>query len=264
MGLTIHYQLQNKTRSPKRVRDLLAKLRGRALELPFAEVGEIVEAEQPDCDFERCDRDDPNRSLFIDAVRHVVDGHCSYRVAPTHVIAFESLPGEGSEWASFGLCRYPATIEVCDRWQGGTRRLATKLGGWSWSSFCKTEYASRPERGGVANFLKCHLLVVAMLEHARSLGILGDVSDEGDFWEGRDFESLAKHVGGWNDQTADLLLRLKDLCRDELQEGIFTFPEFRQPEAAEQPCEARPEPKSQWLDGTAACSLFNAGRLGAA
>jgi hypothetical protein len=264
MGLTIHYQLQNKTRSPKRIRDLLTKLRGRALDLPFDEVGEIIEATQPDCDFQTCNPEDPNVWLFIQAVQHIGEGRYSYKVIPTHVIAFESLPGEGSEAACFGLCRYPATIEVPDRQYGGTRHLATKLYGWSWSGFCKTEYASRPERGGVANFLKCHLLVVAMLEHARSLGILGDVSDEGNFWEGRDFESLAKHVGGWNDQTADLLLRLKDLCGDELPEGIFTFPEFRQPDAAEQPCEALPEPISQWLDGAAACRLFNAGRLGVA
>ena len=68
------------------------------------------------------------------------------------MIGFEALPGEGSESAGFGLARYPATIEVCDRRQGGTRRMATKLGGWCWSGFCKTEYASKPERGGVANF----------------------------------------------------------------------------------------------------------------
>ena len=50
-----------------------------------------------------------------------------------------------------------------------------KLKGWSWLSFCKTHYASDPRCGGLPNFLRCHLGVVALLDEAKNLGILGTV-----------------------------------------------------------------------------------------
>ncbi len=33
------------------------------------------------------------------------------------------------------------------------RKVPTKLAGWYWGSFCKTQYASDPECGGIPNFL---------------------------------------------------------------------------------------------------------------
>ena len=45
MGLTIHYQLQSDTRTAKEARRLVGKLRKKALDLPFAEVGEVSGAE---------------------------------------------------------------------------------------------------------------------------------------------------------------------------------------------------------------------------
>jgi len=65
----------------------------------------------------------------------------------------------------------------------------------AWSSFCKTEYASRPDRGGWANFQRAHLSVVAILEHMQHIGFSVEVSDEGGFWETRDLAVLARHVG---------------------------------------------------------------------
>ena len=47
--------------------------------------------------------------------------------------------------ANFGLVQYPDTIES----EQGV--LATGLTGWSWQSFCKSQYASDPSAGGVAN-----------------------------------------------------------------------------------------------------------------
>ena len=62
------------------------------------------------------------------------------------------------------------------------RKIPTNLPGWSWRSFCKTQYASNPECGGVENSLRCHLLVVAILDYAKMLGTLRRVSDEGGYW----------------------------------------------------------------------------------
>jgi len=238
VGLTIHYSLKSSTRSPKKARELVAHLRGRALDLPFAQVEDIVELTGQACDFDQCDRDDPHRWLLIQAGQHVDrpapgGGTYSYSVAPTHVIAFETLPGDGCEPANFGLCRYPAQIEVTDSdWPHRKRKLRTGLSGWRWGSFCKTQYASNRDCGGVENFLRCHLAVVKMLDHAKSLGILEDVSDEGDFWDNRDVRALAQQVGQWNEMIASFAGELKDLLGDQVDSEITNYPDFEHLEAA--------------------------------
>ena len=238
MGLTIHYCLKSSTRSAKKARELVAHLRGRALDLPFAQVEDIIELNGEACDFDQCERDDPHRWLLIQAGQYIDrpapgGGAYSYSVAPKHVIAFETLPGDGCEAANFGLCRYPAQIEVTDsNWPHRKRKLRTGLPGWTWSSFCKTQYASNSKCGGVENFLRCHLAVIKMLDHAKSLGILDDVSDEGDFWEDRDVRALAQQVGEWNEMIASSVGELKDLLGNEFDSAITKFPDFEHLEAA--------------------------------
>ncbi|KKL77515.1 hypothetical protein LCGC14_2034150 [marine sediment metagenome] len=238
MGLTIHYSLKSGTRSPKKAREFVAQLRGRALDLPFAQVDDIVEVTGEACDFNQCDRDDPQHWLLIQASQYIErpatgNRRYHYTVAPTHVIAFETLPGEGCEQANFGLCRYPAHIEVTDRDRPHRqRKLRTGLSGWSWGSFCKTQYAANSECGGVENFLRCHLAVIKMLDHAQSLGILEEVSDEGDFWQDRDVRALARQVGQWNEAIAAFAGGLKDLLGDQVDSEIAKFPNFEHLEAA--------------------------------
>ena len=50
----------------------------------------------------------------------------------------------------------------------------------------------------IPHFLRCHLAVVKMLDHAKAIGVLEGVSDEGDFWDKRDVKALARNVGEWN------------------------------------------------------------------
>ena len=47
-------------------------------------------------------------------------------------------------------------------------------------------------------FLRAHLSVCRLLDHAKELGILKEVSDEGDFFEKRDIPALVSTVGDWN------------------------------------------------------------------
>jgi hypothetical protein len=248
MGLTIHYSFRSSTRSPKKARELIARLRGRALDLPFQQVEDIVEVTGADCDFERCDSEDPNRWLLIQAGQFVDrpapgDGTFSYNVAPTHLIAFETMPGDGCEPANFGLCRYPAFIEIEEeeryvRGQGfirPSRRIRTGLTGWHWSSFCKTQYASNSKCGGVQNFLRCHLAVIRVLDQAKELGILEHISDEGGFWEKRDVRALAEEVGEWNEMIAAFAGRLKDELGEGVESAITSFPDFEHLEARGRP-----------------------------
>ena len=224
MGLTIHYNLRSSTRSPKKARELVARLRGRALDLPFERVDDIIELSGPACDYQQYDQDHPNRWLLIQAGQFVDDPRhkeYSYTVTPNHVIAFSTWPGRGCEEANFGLCRYPAFVEVDDPVRDWVKRkIRTRLGGWYWGSFCKTQYASNPECGGVQNFLRCHLAVTRMLDHAKSIGILKSVSDEGDFWEKRDVKALAQNVGQWNDMIASFTGQLRQWFGDEVVSAI--------------------------------------------
>jgi hypothetical protein len=79
-----------------------------------------------------------------------------------------------------------------------------------WSSFCKTQYANAPELGGWANFQRAHLSVVAVLEHMQQIGFRVRVSDEGDFWEGRDLAVLARNIGEYDAMIAGMAGIFKD------------------------------------------------------
>jgi hypothetical protein len=231
MGLTIHYSLQANTTSPKQARQLVEQLRQKALDLPFKEVSEVIDLGREEID--KLDRENPHRWLLIQSEGHVSHGDVHYRVKPLRVIAFSAWPGEGSEEANFGLAIFPKSIEVEDRsrWPHRKKRIRTGLGDWSWSSFCKTQYASNPECGGVENFLRCHLAVVRLLDHAKDLGILKEVSDEGDYFEKRDIKALAQEVGEWNSMIAGWSGRLKDAFGDGIVSEIAKFPNYEHLEA---------------------------------
>ncbi len=190
MGLTIHYSLHARIRTPKRARHLMEQLRSKALDLPFKEVGEIVELAGPQCDFTGRDRDDPLRWLLTQARQLVAVGEQYHLVQPDQLVAFSAWPGDGCEQANFGLGVYPRTME-----RDG-EVLATGIKRWSWKSFCKTQYSSDPSLGGAENFLRCHLSVIHLLDRAQALGILEEVKDEGSYWQKRDVRSLAEEVAG--------------------------------------------------------------------
>jgi len=230
MGLTIHYQLRSAATATADVRRVLEQLRQRARDLPFKEVGDVVELAGDRCNFEKCAKDDSHRWLLIQASEYLEhtdkNGNTySINVPPTHLIAFGTQPGEGCEPANMGLCRFPATV----MFRG--QRIRTKLSGWRWSSFCKTQYASDPRAGGIENFLRCHLSVVRLLDHAKQLGILAGVSDESDYFEKRDIEALTRCIGDWNCMIAAFAGRLKDQLGGDVVAPITEFPNFEHLEA---------------------------------
>jgi hypothetical protein len=225
MGLTIHYKLRVDVNDLKGARKVLEQLRQAALDLPMAEVGELVEVEGTVCDFRAAAQDDRLRWLLIQARRIVQTGERYSLVATLRAVAFSAWPGEGSEVANFGLAFYPETTES----EGGTQ--ATGLSGWSWESFCKTQYASNPDAGGVANFVRCHLAVIRLLDHAKAMGILESVHDEGQFWENRDVRSLVETVGQWNAQIAGLVGQFYDGLGGIIFAPIAEYPNFEHLEA---------------------------------
>jgi len=199
MGLTIHYTLDAGTRPLPEIRQLVGALRAQAATLPFASVREIVELAGKECRFVR-GKQDPHAWLKIQTQRYpelkVEGGAVGATVHPTHIIAFSIQPSDGCEQANFGYCRYPSTVDIRGR------RIRTGQKGWSWSSFCKTQYSSNPTLGGMENFLKAHLGIVRLLDYAKELKILGEVKDEGGYWEGRSVTALVQEVGEWNKMIA--------------------------------------------------------------
>jgi hypothetical protein len=258
MGLTIHYGLHLEGTSIRSAKAALEALRQKALDLPFEEVSDLFEYRGDACKFERpapgeqTEDDDPHRWVKIQA-SHYLDvpgserdfghGHrssCSVTLDPIHIIGFSTWPGPGSEQANFGLCLFPGTAEVplfrqgIEVWPRRTRRVRTDLGGrWTWGSFCKTHYASNPECGGITNFIRCHLVVVSLLDLAKDLGLLEDVHDEGEYWEKRDIEALSSEMG---EQSA-MVAAFAGLLSGALPEGvnleapITAYPEFERLEA---------------------------------
>jgi hypothetical protein len=241
MGLTIHYQLAT-TGDEAHARQLVQQLHQSALDVSLQHVGEIVEFRGDDCDWNQRAKDDPYRWLLIQArtdlalpvtpaerrrgMRREMD------VLPLHVIAFETVPGEGCEQANFGFCRYPTEVSHPEF---GTRK--TKLSGWSWRSFCKTHYASDPRCGGLPNFLRWHLGVVALLDEAKRLGCLAKVSDEGEFWETRSLARLTKEIDEQSAMLASVFGVLKDAMGQAssgagaVQAPIAAYPNFERLEA---------------------------------
>jgi hypothetical protein len=231
MGLTIQYSLRSTTRSADEARRLVETLRQRALDLPFKHVGDVLDLSGADCDYEQQEKGQPNRWLLIQANQPIERDSYMYHVAPTRLIAFDTSPGEGSEPANFGLCRYPRT--VAGHPSHGVQKVNTGLpSGWFWRSFCKTQYASNPSTGDTENFLRCHLSVIRLLDVAKELGILHSVSDEGGYWEKRDVRLLVEEVGHWNAAIAGFVGGMKDLLGGaDVQSEITRFPNFEHLEA---------------------------------
>jgi len=53
-------------------------------------------------------------------------------------------------------------------------------------AFCKDRYAE--------DFIKCHLLIISILDICKEEGILKNVDDEGGYWNTRDLSILAENI----------------------------------------------------------------------
>jgi len=311
VGLTIHYALSSKTRSPERVNALVEQMRQLAMDLPFDSVdGQVAHFGQDVCQrsLEDLRSDQALFSTVLDASQHVAvpwhrkqQAHVS--VQPLEIFSFWTVPGTGSEWASFGLARYPAEIELTycpqdddrfiktvktrfstswqfdwrrwERWLKGNghhgwespedktfqqrRKIKTHLGGWRYSSFCKTQYASNAKHGGVPNFVKCHLCMIHLLDRIGALPTVKvQTNDEGKYgrsfytdnphvaepvytWhEGQyDVKALVEEVGEWNEMIAGQFGALNDLLKTNatgmgIESPITDFPDFERLEFKEQ------------------------------
>lgn len=215
MGLTLHWTLYAPPAADVVTR--LEALRSGCLDLPFVSVTDLVHLEAAEI-IRRQDQDEL-RWFLIQAERSIPiepESERYMRISPEEVIGFTAQPGE-SEPANFFLARYPARVTVA------SQERPTGLTGWLGSASCKTQYASAVSS---AEFLKCHLGVVAALDHAARLGLLKSVLDEGEFWERRNPEALLQTVGRWNAMMAAFVGGLELETGKTLPAPIRTHPAF--------------------------------------
>ena len=120
MGLTIHYCSASRTRTIERAKALVERMRQLALDLPFESVDAEVRYFGPDVCQRPLDELRSDEALFsavLDGSKSVpIPWHRKQRatvsVQPLEILSFYTVPGPGSEWAGFGLARFPAETEV--------------------------------------------------------------------------------------------------------------------------------------------------------
>jgi len=214
MGLTIHYFLE--FRGTKT--ELLKKLEGlrqQFMDMPVQRVGEIVEVKRTSLEFGygkyKGERYESNALGFAMAWSHFDEsnaekefGEIVKRIGGT-MNQHKLTPAEKR--------RYIRVREEANRICAGRRDRITKSGNgfvfrvnvgegsedftlmfgrlgngrlWRGRGFTKTQYA--------VHFVDAHLAVIKMLDACKEAGILKDVHDEGEFWQTRNIEVLAKNI----------------------------------------------------------------------
>ena len=214
MGLTIHYTVEFQG-TARQLQTKLEQIRIACLDLPFEEVGQIKCVKitrnhikifkwlQVMLSHPNNGRDNLKmRDLIMDMLgvqtwqmielgiwRH--EGNRSRQEhKPTTIISLPLWPGEGCESCDLNFYKR-GKVFVC-------------------SSFCKTQYATR--------FVDCHLLVIKLLDMLQETDFKLDVSDEGDYWETRDLEVLAKNINDYTVLLGDVFDSLKQSCNESGQD----------------------------------------------
>lgn len=203
MGLTIHYTLSVAEKlSSAVVRELANRTALYARKIGCAEVSDVMPA----------DGDPISSRLFVRAGK---EEDCCFGYVPAkRGWLVEVWPGEGCESATFGLCQYSCRAPFELRGKRGFIPTDYK-GGWLLKGFCKTQYASEH---GWPHFLRCHRMIVSILDFWRQLGVKVEVHDEGGYWETRSERKLAATVGSYNGLIAAVAGALKDAA-DENGKG---------------------------------------------
>jgi hypothetical protein len=212
MGLTIHYTVEFKG-TAKQLQTKLEKIRQACRDLPFEKVGEKIETAQITketikiWDWLQNMLSYPQNSQNSLAMRDLImkelgvttwrmielgewreEGNRSWKVQkPTTMVSLYLWPGEGCESAELNFQRIRGKF-IC-------------------RSFCKTQYAEE--------FVKCHLLVVQLLDMLKAEGFDVDVYDEGEYWETRDLKVLGKNINESTAMIAGLFGNLKSAAKEQ-------------------------------------------------
>ncbi len=184
MGLTINYDISFKGTAEELHKKLVA-IRSKCCDLPFEEVDEVEHTvySKEDMEFFRKKQDEnwyPNNTKENLAARDKalkdrgldintcisIDVYHSSTPRKHEFMKFGVWAGEGCESAEFEFFK--------------------KRKYWRCKNFCKTQYAT--------SFIRCHLLMIDLLDMFKQEGFIIKVSDDGEYWKTRDLEVLAKSI----------------------------------------------------------------------
>jgi len=218
MGLTIHYKLRHPgALTAAQAEALVRTAHRRATALVRRRALTGISPVQP------ADLDNPWHHQFVLETRGNETRAHEVRPKPGWVFTIDL--GPGCESAVFGLGFYPETIRA------GRRTLSTGFGGWRYSGFCKTEYASRL---GWENFRRCHLGVIDLALIWQKLGCEITIKDEGNYWPTRDKTKLRASILEMDQFVAALGGALKDASDEggpSVESPIFAHGQFELLEA---------------------------------
>ena len=121
----------------------------------------------------------------------------------------------------------------------------------AYSTFCKTQYASDPEHGGIPNFIRCHLCMIHLLDRIAKLPTMSvEIDDEGKYgrsyytddpwaekrvytWhDGKyDVKALVEEIGEWNTMIAAMAGAIGDMLKASgsslgMESPISSYPNF--------------------------------------
>ena len=196
MGLTIHYQIGFKGTAE----ELLGKLqtiKNTCMDLPYEQVDEIQHQKYSKADYQFYKGLEqrtfyPNntaenmqktqalyqaRGINREALIEYDVYHRTKRFSPIEIIQWNVWAGEGCEGTDFNFFK--------------------KKTWWHCHSFTKTQYAEQ--------FVKCHLLVIKVLDLFKEQGFTVKVNDEGHYWETRDLKVLAENINDYTDMLKTVL-----------------------------------------------------------
>lgn len=229
MGLSIAYQLSLPAETPRTaVVQRVQQLRARAVQMGFPLVTHLFEA-TPNSALGRAPR--PLEVEWVFQSWAALTLCCdpeedSFNTVPD-AVGFAIAIGDECEPAVFGMAWAPA------RGADGNQ-LDDQPFCWSWSSVCKTQYASLVS---TEHFVHCHTSLIALLDAAAELGFSVHVFDEGGYWESRDADRLLAVLENMNRLIATFAGALHDAIGDEhpIQAPIFSHPDFERLETKGMP-----------------------------
>ncbi|HUQ69105.1 MAG TPA: hypothetical protein VM165_06270 [Planctomycetaceae bacterium] len=235
MGLSLCYEFRRQADAAEAHR-VVSELRELALTLDFDEVSDLSEFRG-----EPGEHDDDETARLLSILgsqygqKRMPDGQDVWvPIDPKHVVCFSIQPAHGSETAQIGLAAHPPVVEY--QHAGVTHYIETGLAGvYSWAQCCKTQYAGLRQNGGVANFLRAHLGLIAFLDEVKETGLSIEVKDDSGYWNDRDQAKLEQSLDRWNSLIAAFAGQLKDRLGKDATSGvqapILTAPDFEHMEA---------------------------------
>jgi hypothetical protein len=208
MGLTIHYKAKFQG-TKKQLVNKLTEIHSNCLDKPFEEVSEIKSITitkeiidtyhfwQDYCTYPNNStenlkkRDKALEELGAD-IGLVINLHVGDNLTENRqVVVFDTWAGEGCENTELFFVKNKTNNT------------------WYAESFCKTQYAE--------HFIRCHLLVIELFDMLKENDFDVVVDDEGEYWETRSLEILAKSL---NDYTG-LLLAISDSLKKQFENSDY-------------------------------------------